>query len=756
MRITFNLIKTANYNKSNNNKKAYVSFPKNNDTFIKTQPTFQGMKCSESNFRVKDIEHLHCPVCGLLMLNKNQQKVFISDVSGKKGEELALVLEKYEDESVFIKDETKSKKRSIYRLQKQEIVNIIKDLARKNPDLNLAQLVQLKANECLASLIEEQMEIVDELEAYIENALDDEELVRTKGIIEEYKNQIHGKSPVQFKRKNFIHALSKVSQNETTQKTITEIISKLPTSDTSIDSFFIKYSKDGRTSKEIAGKFIAQNLPTAEHLIPKSKGGKDNTGNYICDCADCNSSRGNLDFNLWQKEKPMMKQYLQEHLFELQDALDKGELNSDYDNYIDEIIQVISDLSNGEIQLTTPTTNNDEKYKAMVAKRKVQVDELEKKIAELYIRRKEVKKEISQLEQHPQYQNIVQYGIVQAQIKKLTQEHGSLNNEARILRETRTKLNSLYERIVDFEKDYQEHPNSFDTDDIFYKTEGKTSQEVKLQIAENKAKEASINSRITQLSAEIDTLIEKRNALNEAGLPFEQLEVSIKDFGERLQNMENITKEINDLKETIFDESLLLQRLANINFDNSVLEQELNILKSQNDINEEEAPLYVKFLHYSSLFEQAQLMEEDATNSAKKEIAQIAQQSLRESVFNLYENQEVEYFINKDTIRQNEEEKEIIQARLSEIEKVKEKIAQLTQELNTLGQGRTIDEISLEYQELLKQKEIVDKIRNISELRTEAETLKDTIEYNKNILKQLRAYRIMPSEEFKRLVSLIY
>ena len=93
---------------------------------------------------------------------------------------------------------------------------------------------------------------------------------------------------------------------------------------------------------------------------------------------------------------------------------------------------------------------------------------------------------------------------------------------------------------------------------------------------------------------------------------------------------------------------------------------------------------------------------------------------------------------------------------MSEIEKVKEKIAQLTQELNTLGQGRTIDEISLEYQELLKQKEIVDKIRNISELRTEAETLKDTIEYNKNILKQLRAYRIMPSEEFKRLVSLIY
>ena len=183
MRIALNLIKNTNYNKSNNNKKTYVSFPKIKDTFTKTQPSFQGMKCSESNFRVKDIDYLHCPVSGLMMLNKNQQKAFISDVSGKKGEDLALALEKYEDETVFIKDEVKSKKRTIYRPQKQQIVNIIKDLARENPDLNLAQLVQLKANECLASLIAEQMEIVDELEAYIENSLDDEELVKAKTLI---------------------------------------------------------------------------------------------------------------------------------------------------------------------------------------------------------------------------------------------------------------------------------------------------------------------------------------------------------------------------------------------------------------------------------------------------------------------------------------------------------------------------------------------------------------------------------------------
>ena len=176
----------------------------------------------------------------------------------------------------------------------------------------------------------------------------------------------------------------------------------------------------------------------------------------------------------------------------------------------------------------------------------------------------------------------------------------------------------------------------------------------------------------------------------------------------------------------------------------------------QNNIDENKTSLYENFLHYSSLYEKAEIMEEEASNSTTREIAQIAKNSIQQNVFNLYDNQEVEYFVNKDTIEQNKEEEKIILERLSEIEKIKERIAQLTQELNILGQGKTIDEVNQEYQELLRQKETVDKIRNIQELRTEAETLRDTIEFNKNILKQLRAYRIMSSEEFKRLVSLIY
>lgn len=37
-------------------------------------------------------------------------------------------------------------------------------------------------------------------------------------------------------------------------------------------------------------------LMTIDHVIPKSKGGKDKRGNYVPACAPCNQRRGNMDY----------------------------------------------------------------------------------------------------------------------------------------------------------------------------------------------------------------------------------------------------------------------------------------------------------------------------------------------------------------------------------------------------------------------------------------------------------------------------
>ena len=349
------------------------------------------------------------------MLNEEQIKEFIADVSNKKGMALAKALEKYEDETVFTHKRGMNERKTIYRPQKQQVINIIKELAVENPGLSLIELIQKQAPESLNSLIKEQMSIVGELEKYISANLKDDELKNTQLIIEEFKKQINGESEIQFKRKSFINALNNVSSDTVKQEEITRIISKLPTSDTRIDSFFVKYSQDGRSSKEIASKFVRQSIPTAEHLIPKSKGGKNNTDNYLCDCGDCNSRRGNILFDEWMKQKPNMQKNIQFHLQEIQRALDNGSLPVEYNTYIEEIIQTIDKLSNGQVKLTAPKIHNDMQQNALLQKRKNEVDKLNKKLSELYAKRKSLRRIIKNLETNPKFKNL-------ANLENLSQE----------------------------------------------------------------------------------------------------------------------------------------------------------------------------------------------------------------------------------------------------------------------------------------------------------------------------------------------
>ena len=91
MKITLNLINNnIKYKKLSTNP--FLNQKQKTDSFEKT--SFKGIQCSEGSFRLKDLENIHCPICGLLMLNEEQIKEFIADVSNKKGMALAKALEK--------------------------------------------------------------------------------------------------------------------------------------------------------------------------------------------------------------------------------------------------------------------------------------------------------------------------------------------------------------------------------------------------------------------------------------------------------------------------------------------------------------------------------------------------------------------------------------------------------------------------------------------------------------------------------------
>ena len=261
-----------------------------NKTYTKTKQktnpiSFQAMRCNEKNFEIKRLKDLHCPICGLLMLDDTQQKTFIEDVANKKGDALKNALEKYEDESVFIKNQNNNRKKTIYRPQKQQIVNILKELALKYPTLSLAELVRIKSQECLKSLIGKQFIIMNELKDYIYSIeIPDEEKKAFFNVLNEYRNRAQGISDIRFKRKSFINDIQSTIKNPTIKQQVTKIAIKIPTSDNAIDAFFVKYSDSNRSNAEIASKLIKQTTPSTEHLIPKSKQGPNKTNNYICDC----------------------------------------------------------------------------------------------------------------------------------------------------------------------------------------------------------------------------------------------------------------------------------------------------------------------------------------------------------------------------------------------------------------------------------------------------------------------------------------
>ena len=191
MRINFQTIKiNTNYTKKQ----------------TKTNPiSFGAFRCGEGNFEIKKIPYLHCPICGLLMLKPEEQKTFVDDIAPKKGEALKTALEKYEDESIFVKDNSSNRRRTIYRSQKQEVVNILKQMALEYPDLSIAELVRLKAKTSLDELIKKQFIIFDEIKDYInDSALSKKEKTILYKILNNYKRNAKGETLTRFKRKSFI------------------------------------------------------------------------------------------------------------------------------------------------------------------------------------------------------------------------------------------------------------------------------------------------------------------------------------------------------------------------------------------------------------------------------------------------------------------------------------------------------------------------------------------------------------------------
>jgi len=387
MKIFFNRINTQQhiYKKRQEQNKSLALKTLPNDTFQKQNISFQ-RHCPPTDFKLKTVPNMRCPVCGLTMMTSGQINAFVDDISPKKGQELADALEKYEDETIFLQGEIRNRHKSIYRPQKQKIVDIYKKLAIENPELNLHELTKLQANRSIHDLIQKQLSIIDKIEHYVIFNIRTSKNEPILHYLKATRKKIKGKDGEEtFLRKPFLSDILKLIKNPKHRAQIQKIAPQMPTSDTDIDSFFVKYSHDTHNSRIIARKLVEQSYPTTEHLMPKSKGGDDATENYIVDCGNCNSSRGNLDFYEWQKNIPGFQRRLQGYLIHVKELCDGGKINEEYYEYLIEVQKTISDLSKKNIQLKVPLSDSERSKVLSNSYKEEQVTKLKKIIQDLYL-----------------------------------------------------------------------------------------------------------------------------------------------------------------------------------------------------------------------------------------------------------------------------------------------------------------------------------------------------------------------------------
>ena len=178
----------------------------------------------------------------------------------------------------------------MYPIEK-EIYYILKNLAKKHPDMNLQELMQMKHKRAEEILIQQQTKILDKINMMI-RVLPRGEYLQARKFINGAFDKIldpHPTPETRFSRKVFLHGLDelKISDPKTKEK-IMAVASRLPQSSDSINAFIVKYSHDTkvidknpfgkqeivvvpRSPEEIAFRLLDPAVQSDEHIWPQAE-----------------------------------------------------------------------------------------------------------------------------------------------------------------------------------------------------------------------------------------------------------------------------------------------------------------------------------------------------------------------------------------------------------------------------------------------------------------------------------------------------
>ncbi len=753
MKINLSTIKYFALNRTNQTQRqnGFVANPFAQNQKDSVEISFKATKyCATQDFQIKDIPNLYCPACGLVMLNDKQIGAYIKDVGNKKGEELIETLEKYEDDSVVTGKPSRDKTGfGIYRPYKKEVVDLYKELARENPDEDLLGLTKIHAKRCIEKLIEEQMVVIEELQRYINANYKGDEKDALLEKVDEFVKQIKGESDETFARKKFTVGMRNAVNSTREKNEIDAITNKMPTSENDINSFFVKYARKAESSKEIATKFVEQSKPTAEHLRPKNAGGKNNLANYICDCADCNQKRGHTPFTEWLQTLLGFEQRLQQYIDDVRIAIDNDELDDEYDTYIENIVETIAEISEGEIILEVPEVLNPEKNEAAMRRRKNEIEKLKAQNEQLIKTKEALEAEIAELEKYPNFDNVDEHREINESIEVINQEIDQLNQRSSRLEGAKYRLKQELNGLESVVKS----ASAADKPSLQarYDAKAREYEDTEKEIEKNKDRVGELKRKKIKLKKQKKGFVASEEAIKTRCEQFRALALKIKELRERIDKLNYIEKE-----------AVLLDRIAECK--NEIFEREVqnNQIIYDGQINPSDTTDFNKYNRLNDLKRTAEniLKGKDckkfgANSGQVREIIEMGRQSIELQIKELARLDSVIYFLNLNEIKAQQSTKEKLEAKLAEIEEVKAQSLVLQAEVAQLCGDMTEDEIAQEAKRLQQETRIISDIHALSAKRTMLNHLAKTIRKNGIQFKKLDDYRNLRNNEYEEILSFI-
>ncbi len=710
-------------------------YPQNDTVEI----SFGGKYCSTDNFKVKRIENLKCPVCGKLMLSDKQINSFVKDVAPKKGEELIQALEKYEDDYVFT-NKRLSGKTSIYRPVSQDAVDIIKHLAEQNPRQDLYGLFQLQKLESLKELIPSQLDVMERFEEYaLSHARNEEHKEDLKNLIDEYTKQIYGLSETQFARKAFISAAVGSFSDETEKEEVNQIVQDMPNSKSKVHAFFIKYGNKISNSEDAAKSLVIQAIPTTDHIQPKSKGGENMLSNYIADCGYCNNIRGNLDFCDWIQNIPDFQKNMQEYLSEVQEAIDKGTLDLEYQKYIPAVIEKIENLSNGQIKLQLTESKAPKIVAQTPAEKRNKTKELEQIIEEMITRRDNLYVEISEIEDTEEYGLYTQYESLSRKISESTDKKNKLEEELQRLEKAQSKIPHI---VIPF---FRKTANKSDRN--AFKT-----YSIKMPIKKRQEEKRKLCDYIQELKTEKKAIAEKIPSISD-------IEAQISKLSVKQSEKNGIMSEIQKCRRVIGSKTDVLQSNIQASDKFSELkEQNENILAKGLDVSDTaDYDEYKRDIELLAQGERIKTERKRAENrrGAMYEIFDIGIVSLRERIRVLSKKESVIYFENIEKMQKLYADMDEYSSRLAGIYEAEEQHDILYRRLLEISKEIGDIDIDSEIERLNQKKSLLEKIKQIKSMKAEYKKLSDTIVHNQQIHAQMQNYNLLSTVKFSHLYKSI-